>query len=68
MAVCPGLSVRGVLIPVAVKSDPATEMEEIVTGAVPVEDSVTDWAAVWPAFTLPNAIVVALTLRVGVAA
>lgn len=32
----------GVVTPDAPKSDPATEMAEIVTGAVPVAESVTD--------------------------
>jgi hypothetical protein len=52
--------------PVAPKSDPATEMAEIVTGAVPVEESVTTWVAVWPTLTLPKAMVVVLTLRAGI--
>jgi hypothetical protein len=68
LAVFPGLSVSGVVTPVALKSDPATEMDEIVTGAVPVEDSVTVFVAVWPILTLPNATFVALRLRVDVAA
>jgi hypothetical protein len=42
LAVCPGFSVIGVVTPDAPKSAPATEMDEIVTGAVPVEESVTD--------------------------
>ena len=56
----------GVVTPLAPKSDPATEMEETMTGAVPVEDNNTTCVPVWPTFTLPKAIVVALTLRVGV--
>jgi len=66
LTVCPGFSVTGVATPLAPKSDPATEMEEIVTGAVPVEDNVTACVPVWPTFTLPNAMVVVLTLKVGV--
>jgi hypothetical protein len=68
LAVCPGFSVKGVVTPLAPKSDPTTEIDEIVTGTVPVEDSVTACVAVCPTFTLPNVMVVVLTLRVGVAA
>jgi len=60
--------VTGVLTPTAPKSDPATEMEEIVTGDLPVDERVMECVAVWPIFTLPKETVVALTLRVGVAA
>jgi hypothetical protein len=42
LTVCPGFSVSGVVTPLAPKSDPATEMDEIVTGALPAEDSVRD--------------------------
>lgn len=67
-AVCPGLRVTGVVIPEEVKSEPAIDMPEIVTGAVPTEESVSDWVAVCPAVTLPKLIVVVLALRVGIAA
>ena len=40
VAVCPGLSVRGVAIPDAANREPATDRLEIVTGPVPVEDKV----------------------------
>ena len=41
VALWPGFSVKGVVIPDAVKRDPAIEMPEIVTGAVPVEVNTT---------------------------
>jgi hypothetical protein len=68
LIVRPGLSLRGVVTPVALKNDPATVMDEIVTALVPVEESVTALVAVWPTLTLPNATFVALTLNVEVAA
>ena len=68
VAFCPGLRVTGAVIPESVNKDPATEIDEIVTAAVPVEVSVTDCLAVWPTITLPKLIVVALTPSVGVPA
>ena len=56
------------MIPVAPNNEPATEIEEIVTVAVPVEVSVTDCVAVLPAATFPNDIVEVLTAKTGVAA
>jgi hypothetical protein len=56
------------VIPVAPNSEPATEIEEIVTVAVPVEVSVTDCVAVLPAATFPNDIDEVLTAKTGVAA
>lgn len=53
VAFCPGLSVTGAVTPDAVKSDPATEMPEIVTGAVPVEVKTTGCEDVCPTVTLP---------------
>lgn len=50
------------------KSDPATEIDEIVTGAFPDDDSVTVLVAVCPTFTPPNETVVLLSARDGVLA
>ena len=63
MAVCPGFKVTGVVIPVAPNSDPATEIEEIVTAAVPEEVSVTNCVPVLPTETFPNDTDEALTAR-----
>lgn len=65
---CPGFRVTGALIPEAVNSDPATEIDEIVTAAVPVEVSVTDCLAVCPTITFPKLIFVELMPSVGVPA
>ena len=65
MAVCPGFNVSGVAIPIAPKSEPATEMEEMVSGAVPVDVSFTDCVPVVPTATFPNEIDVALRPRAG---
>ena len=65
MAVCPGFNVTGVVIPVAPNREPATERDEIVTGAVPEEVRVTDFVASAPTFTLPNATDVALRVSAG---
>jgi hypothetical protein len=54
VAVCPGFKVTGVVIPVAPNSEPATEIEEIVTGAEPEEVRVTDCFPVVPTATFPN--------------
>ncbi len=63
VAVCPGFKVTGAVIPVAPNSEPATEIEEIVTGAVPEEVSVTDCVPVLPTETFPNDTDEALTVR-----
>jgi hypothetical protein len=68
VAVCPGFKVTGVVIPFAPKSEPATESEEIVTGAVPEEVTVTDCVPVLPTETLPNDTDVVFRVKVGVAA
>lgn len=68
VAVCPGLSVAGTVIPEAPNKDPATEIPDIVTGVVPVELRITDCEAVCPVATLPKFTVAALTLRVETAA
>ena len=68
MAVCPGFKVSGVAIPVAPNSEPATEIEEIVTGAVPEEVRVTDCFPVLPTATFPNDADVVFRVRAGVAA
>jgi hypothetical protein len=68
VAVWPGLRVRGVVTPAAVKSEPAMEMAEMVTGDVPVEDKVTGRVAVCPTFTLPKLRVVVLRASFGVPA
>ena len=54
VAFCPGFRVTGVVIPAAPNREPATEIEEIVTGAVPDEVRVTDCVAVLPTATFPN--------------
>jgi hypothetical protein len=54
VAVCPGFNVIGVVIPVAPNRDPPIEIEEIVTGAVPEEVSITDCVPVLPTATFPN--------------
>ena len=64
-AVCPGFSVRGSVTPDHINSDPEIEIPETVTGAVPVELSVTVCVAVCPATTLPKFTVVVLVLSVG---
>ena len=66
VAVCPGLRVSGKVTPLAEKPVPATVAELSVTGAVPEDVRVIDWVAGVLRFTSPNAIVVALTLSVGV--
>jgi len=60
--------VRGVVKPVALKSDPATEIDEIVKGPLPDEVSVTVLVAVCPTFTPPNDTVEVLSVRDGLAA
>lgn len=66
VAVCPGLRVSGVVTPDAVKSEPTIETAEMVTGALPAEDSVTGRVAVDPTLTLPKLRVVVLRTSVGV--
>jgi len=60
--------VTGVVIPVAPKSEPATEIEEIVTGAVPEEVRVTDCFPVLPTEIFPNDTDGTLRVKAGVAA
>jgi hypothetical protein len=66
---CPGFSVTGKVAPEIWKPEPVTAAALIVTGAVPVEVRVTGCgvAAVFTK-TLPKATLVALMLRVGIAA
>jgi len=66
VADCPGFRVSGTVIPVAPKSEPATEIPEMVTEAVPVDLRTIVWVAVCPMLTLPKLIVVLLRLRVRV--
>jgi hypothetical protein len=68
VAVCPGLRVAGTVIPAALKSEPATERLEIVTGAVPVELRGMVWDALCPVWTFPKLTLVVFTPSVGVAA
>jgi hypothetical protein len=68
LAVCPGFNVTGVASPVAPNREPATEIEEIVTGPVPEEVSVTACVAVLFTTTPPNETVVALRVSAGAAA
>ncbi|MFZ0745002.1 MAG: hypothetical protein WAM85_11385 [Terracidiphilus sp.] len=68
VAVWPAFSVKGAATPDSVNSEPATEMAEIVTGAVPVEVKVTVLEADIPTATLPKARLVVLTANVGVVA
>jgi len=63
VAVCPGFKVTGEVIPVAPNSEPATEMEEIVTAAVPEDISVTNCVPVVPTATFPNDTDEAVTVR-----
>lgn len=65
VAVWPGFSVRGAATPVTWKGEPATEIDEIVSGAFPDDVSVTALVAVCPTFTAPNDIVVLLTESTG---
>ena len=58
----------GKLPPVTENSVPEIESELIVTGAVPLDVSVTDFVTAVPTETLPNDSVVALAVRAGVAA
>lgn len=67
VALWPGLRVVGVVTPVVVNKDPATVRPEIVTGAVPVEESVMVCFAVCPTVTLPKLTLVELTVSFDVA-
>ena len=58
----------GKLPPVTENPVPEIESELIVTGAVPLDVSVTDFVTAVPTETLPNASVLALAVRVGVIA
>lgn len=58
----------GAMIPLAPKSEPATDTEEMVTGAEPEDFRTTAWVAVCPMLTLPKLMVVALRLSDGVPA
>jgi hypothetical protein len=60
-----GFSVNGKVAPETVNPAPVTASALIVTAAVPVEDSVRVWVVAEFTLALPNAIVDALTLRVG---
>jgi len=64
----PGFSVAGRLTADAENPPPETATELTVTGAVPVEDSVTVCVVALFTTTAPNAILLAFTLKVGVAA
>ena len=66
VAVWPGLRVRGAVTPDAVNREPATEIPEIVTGAVPVDVRVTVFFTVCPTVTSPKLTLVELTPRAGV--
>jgi hypothetical protein len=66
-AVWPGFNVSGVVIPEAEKSEPTTDNPEMVTGAFPLEVSVTVWVATLPTVTVPKFTLVELTVSVGVA-
>ena len=66
IAVCPGFKVTGVEMPIAPNREPATEIEEIVTGAVPEEVTDTGLVAVVPTGTLPNDTDDVLTVSAGV--
>jgi hypothetical protein len=67
-AVCPGFNVTGVVIPVTPNREPATETDEIVTGAEPEEVSVTVWVAVLFTTSPPKETLVAFRVSAGAAA
>lgn len=64
VAVWPGFSVMGSAEEENVKLVPLTEIADIVTAAVPLEVSITDCVAVEFTFTLPNAMLLELTVSV----
>jgi hypothetical protein len=64
VAVCPGFSVSGKLVPDTAKPVPVTVADVTVTAAPPVDDRVTACVAVEPSTTPPNDTLGALTLSV----
>ena len=68
VAVFPGLSVTGVLIPVAENPEPVTETPLIVSAAVPDEVTVTGCVVAMFSPCVPNATFVVLRLRPATAA
>jgi hypothetical protein len=68
VAVCPGFSVSGALIPDTEKPAPVTETPLMVSAAVPVDVTVTDWLVAVLSRSVPNARLVELRLRPAVAA
>ena len=68
VAVWPGFKVAGKVDPDNENPAPVTVAELTITGAVPVEDRVTDCVAGVFSATSPNARLAALTLSVGMAA
>jgi len=54
-----------VVTPVALNSEPATDIDDIVSGALPADVIITDFVAVCPTLTDPNDTVVLLTERTG---
>lgn len=68
LSALPGLSVAGRFTAEAEKPLPDTVTAFTVTGAVPVEDSVTVCVVALFTTTAPNAMLLAFTLKVGVAA
>lgn len=64
----PGARVRGATTPDAVNSDPAMEMPEMVTDAVPVDVRMTGSVADWPTGRLPKARLLVLRLNISDAA
>lgn len=65
VAVCPGVRVSGVLTPEALKPVPLRASPLMVTGAVPEEVRVTGWVAGVLSWTVPNAILLVLTVSAG---
>ena len=65
---CPGFSVTGKFPPVTEKPVPEMESELMVSAAVPLEVSVSDFVTAVPTDTFPNASEVALRLSDGTAA
>ena len=68
VAVWPELRVRGKVAPEFVKPAPERVAELTVTGALPVEERVSDWVVAVLIPMLPKAMLVALMVRVGTAA
>jgi hypothetical protein len=65
VAVWVGFNVMGNVTPEALKPVPLTAAALTVTGAVPVDDRITDCVAGVFRFTFPNATLAALMLNVG---